>query len=366
VDVKNLNLLTFYFDLDSGGISSSNHNNILLQSCVSLPHQLKDLLTRSYHTKSLSSLHIPLELNPWFITGFTDGEGSFSLSVRDIDKDTKKGRVLYVFSIILHEKDEGILRSIQSTLGIGKIYAHGKQGVQFRVESKKELLILIEHFDKYPLITKKSKDFVCFKQAIFLVKNKEHLTKQGLLKLVSLKALMGKGLTNELKAAFPDILPANELGISDLTLSLAKAPDLIIDPCWLAGFISAEGCFIIGIYKSTSVKIGYQVQLKFVLTQHLRDKELFEYFVKYLGYGYTAVNREGVDFIVTKYSDLKDKLLPLLHLQHPVVGYKYLDYLYFMEAVEIMQKKLHLTEEGLNKLREIQVLMNSGRKNTPP
>jgi len=81
-------------------------------------------------------------------------------------------------------------------------------------------LILIEHFDKYPLITKKAKDFVCFKQAIFLVKNKEHLTKQGLLKLVSLKALMGKGLTNELKAAFPDILPANELGISDLTLSL--------------------------------------------------------------------------------------------------------------------------------------------------
>jgi hypothetical protein len=138
VDVKNLNLnlLTSYFGLDSGGVSSSsNHNNILLQSRVSRPHQLNDLLTRSYHTKSLSSLHTPLELNPWFITGFTDGEGSFSLSVRDIDKDTQKGRVLYVFSIILHEKDEGILRSIQSTLGIGKIYAHGKQGVQYRVES---------------------------------------------------------------------------------------------------------------------------------------------------------------------------------------------------------------------------------------
>jgi hypothetical protein len=139
--------------------------------------------------------------------------------------------VLYVFSIILHEKDEGILRSIISTLGIGKIYAHGKQGVQYRVESKKELLILIEHFDKYPLITKKAKDFLCLKKAIFLINNKEHLTKQGLLKLVSLKALMGKGLTNELKAAFPDLVPANELGISDLTLSLVKAPDLIIDPC---------------------------------------------------------------------------------------------------------------------------------------
>jgi hypothetical protein len=72
VDIKNLNLnlLKFYFDLDSEGVSSSNHNNILLQSHVSQPHQLNGLLIRSYHTKSLSSLHTPLELNPLFITGF--------------------------------------------------------------------------------------------------------------------------------------------------------------------------------------------------------------------------------------------------------------------------------------------------------
>jgi hypothetical protein len=36
-----------------------------------------------------------------------------------------------------------------------------------------------------------------------------------------------------------------------------------------------------------------------------------------------------------------------------------------MQAVEMVQKKLHLTEQRLNKLREIQVLMNSGRNNTP-
>lgn len=95
------------------------------------------------------------------------------------------------------------------------------------MESKKELFIFIDHLDKYPLITKISKDFLWFKKAISLIKNKEHLTKEGLLKLVSLKALMGKGLTNELKAAFPDLIPAKELGISDLNLY----PDLIIDHC---------------------------------------------------------------------------------------------------------------------------------------
>ena len=68
----NLNLLTTYFGLDSKDLSfSSNHNNILLQSGVTRPHQLNDLLTRPCYTKYLSSLHTPLKLNPLFITGFT-------------------------------------------------------------------------------------------------------------------------------------------------------------------------------------------------------------------------------------------------------------------------------------------------------
>lgn len=44
-----------------------------------------------------------------------------------MDKDTKKGKVLYVFSIVLHKKDESLLISIQSTIGIGKIYAQWKK-----------------------------------------------------------------------------------------------------------------------------------------------------------------------------------------------------------------------------------------------
>lgn len=173
---------------------------------------------------------------------------------------------------------------------------------------------------------------------------------------------MNKGLTDELKASFPHLVSENELRIPDLTLP----HNLILDPNWFAGFISAEGCFIISILKSAYVKTGYQVQLRFSLSQHIRDKDLFEDFVKYLGFGYTAKDREGIYFIVTKLSDLKDKFLPiLLSLEYPIVGYKYTDFLYFKAAVEIMDKKLHLTEEGLNKLREICQLLNSGRENIP-
>jgi len=73
---------------------------------------------------------------------------------------------------------------IQKTLGVGKIHNIRKDAIQLRVESLNELSILIQHFDKYPLLTQKRIDFELFKAAIHLIKNKEHLTKEGMEKLV--------------------------------------------------------------------------------------------------------------------------------------------------------------------------------------
>ena len=58
------------------------------------------------------------------------------------------------------------------------------------MESIKELQAIINHFDKYPLITKKLKDYLLFKKAFYLISQKEHLTKQGLRKIVVIKASM--------------------------------------------------------------------------------------------------------------------------------------------------------------------------------
>ena len=43
---------------------------------------------------------------------------------------------------------------------------------QYRVESLAGLYIIINHFDKYPLITKKQADYKLFKLALNLIKNK--------------------------------------------------------------------------------------------------------------------------------------------------------------------------------------------------
>ena len=47
--------------------------------------------------------------------------------------------------------------------------------VEFRVSTLKDIVnVIIPHFDKYPLITKKYYDYILFKQVILLMLNKVH------------------------------------------------------------------------------------------------------------------------------------------------------------------------------------------------
>jgi hypothetical protein len=66
--------------------------------------------------------------------------------------------------------------------------------------------IIIPHFEKYPLITQKQSDFLLFKEIVELMDKGEHLTKDGLAKIINLKASLNKGLSNKLKVIFPDII----------------------------------------------------------------------------------------------------------------------------------------------------------------
>jgi hypothetical protein len=107
---------------------------------------------------------------------------------------------------------------------------------------------------------------------------------------VALKAVLNKGLSLDLSKAFPNIIP-----ISRPEVSISK----IINPFWLAGFVEAEGCFSVTIFKSKTSKFGEAVKLSFILTQNVRDEDLMKSLIEYLGCGYTTLeNRGTIDFKV--------------------------------------------------------------------
>ena len=99
------------------------------------------------------------------------------------------------------------MKQIKNLFNIGSILKQGSQLIQFRVYSVKDIKVIIDHFDKYPLITDKNSDFQLFKQAYQLMEQKEHLNLDGLHKIIAIKASMNRGLSDEFKLAFPDVIP---------------------------------------------------------------------------------------------------------------------------------------------------------------
>lgn len=258
-----------------------------------------------------------------------------------------------IFKISLHNKDRALLESIQKFLGVGKIYKHGKDSIEFRVSGLKNLRIIIDHFDKYPLITQKHVDYLLFKQAVSLVQEKVHLTKEGLLKLVSIKASLNLGLSEQSKNSFPNIIP--------VVRPMVKFTE-IKDLNWLRGFVEAEGCFLVAIqeYKDKPAIVS----LRFMLTQHSRDNVLLESIVKFLGCGrfYPVTTRNEVYFIVSTFHDIHVKILPLFN-KYPLLGSKQQDFLDFLRVAELVRTKDHLTKEGLERIKLIKSNMNSRRSN---
>lgn len=120
------------------------------------------------------------KLDPWFVTGFCDGEASLSIAIY-IDKRIK-GRVGWVvkpsFQISLHSRDMKLLLQLQEFFACGSIVSKKNRSEgSFRVNKLHDLTnIIIPHFVNYPLLSQKAADFYLFKQIVNLINTKAHLT----------------------------------------------------------------------------------------------------------------------------------------------------------------------------------------------
>src|SRR5688572_22371514 len=85
------------------------------------------------------------DLDPWYVTGFAEGQGSFTYS--------RNGKQLSLyFAVKLAEADEPILQAIRDFFGgIGSIYLlRARASAYYRVCRREQLPVIIDHFDTYP------------------------------------------------------------------------------------------------------------------------------------------------------------------------------------------------------------------------
>jgi hypothetical protein len=67
-----------------------------------------------------------------------------------------------------------------------------------------------------------------------------------------------------------------------------------------------------------------------------------------------------VIFKVTSYSDISEKIIPFFN-KYPVLGVKSKDFEDFKKVANLMEKRLHLTPEGLDQIKKRKLGMNRKR-----
>lgn len=112
---------------------------------------------------------------------------------------------------------------------------------------------------------------------------------------------MNRGLPEQLKLAFPSIVPAER----PIVLN-----QQIPHPNWMAGSTSGEGSFIVDILKSKTTKLGEQVKLVYKLTQHNRDEQLMRSLIQYFDCGGVHTYIDILEFKVTRFTDIVNKIIP--------------------------------------------------------
>ena len=123
----------------------------------------------------------------------------------------------------------------------------------------------------------------------------------------------------------------------------------------MAGFCTGESNFFIAVQK---YKTKSGTSLRFSISQHSKDLLLLESFVDFFNCGYVANYKHRLicEFIVTKIDHIIEHIIPFFE-KHPILGSKYLNYLDFKSAAEVIKNKEHLNPDGLG-LKKILQLKN--------
>ena len=127
-----------------------------------------------------------MDLKPDWVVGFVDGEGCFYVGISR-NRTMKTGyQVLPEFRIVQHKRDIQILYALKKFFGCGVVRKNHDDRYELRIRKRSCLKNVVEFFEKHPLKTKKNVDFKKFRKILLLMDRGEHLTADGLIKILEI------------------------------------------------------------------------------------------------------------------------------------------------------------------------------------
>lgn len=181
-----------------------------------------------------------------WLVGFTDGDGTFSISYSN-------GKWSLIYKLSQHEYNARLLYFIKSQLGVGSINKESKtKTVNYWIRDRNKLAeVIFPIFDSYPLLTSKYFNYLKFKEA-YNILEENNLTK------IERDELMFN-LIKKLPSS--DYISSAWEKVNNLVSNTNEA-NIVMSKAWLIGFTEAEGSFYLVNKTNCRIVHGFEITQK--------------------------------------------------------------------------------------------------------
>lgn len=257
--------------------------------------------------------------SPWWLTGFTQADGTFIIIV----VKQPRGKFLYrfrpVFELSQSVTELNIMTALQKHLGGGRIVIN-RDRLSVVFSSMEELLtIILPHFDKYTLRGGKFISYLIFRQVVLCIKNKEHLHLQGFLAILDLCYMMHTTSVRDMsskqeilnnilfKLDINSFEPITPIAVDFLSVKISRE----ISPDFVSGLIDGDGSIGFGFS-------GNKVRATISITMGIDDYTVLLDVQDFFKCGNVSkiASKEAARYRLASVSDMIHKVQPVLSSCH--------------------------------------------------
>jgi hypothetical protein len=148
-------------------------------------------------------------------------------------------------------------------------------------------------------------------------------------------------------------------------ISIGGRTKLTVSADYIVGLTDGEGCFYVNIWKSPAYKAGFGVQIHFHIKMQDRDRLLLEKVRNTMQCGAVYFQKENrrnhaqcYRYTANSQKDIFERIIPFFKQHHLQSPSKQESFRLFCSIAELVQKKEHLTSEGIEKIRILKSQMN--------
>lgn len=129
----------------------------------------------------------------WYFSGFSDGEGSFNVSVKRISSHKFPWKLAASFNV--SQRDKTVLLLLQKYLGCGTLRTRADGVVYFEVTNIRDLNEkIIPFFDRFKIMSEnKQRNYKIFRLIVVQMMHGVHKTLRGFNSIIALRETLNEG-----------------------------------------------------------------------------------------------------------------------------------------------------------------------------